>query len=124
MKRDLVCIVCPMGCRMTIETDESSENGYKVEGNTCKRGITYAVKEVTNPTRVITTTVKIEEFHLRRLPVRTDGEVPKEMIFDCMKEINKVTIKPPVKTGDVIVEDILGTGVNVVASRSAEKKEQ
>lgn len=119
MKQDLVCIVCPMGCRMTIETCESCESGYKVTGNTCKRGITYAIKELNDPTRVITTTVRIEDFHLKRLPVRTDGEVPKGMIFECMKEINKAVIKPPIKTGEVIIEDLLGTGVNVIASRSA-----
>ncbi|WBW99248.1 DUF1667 domain-containing protein [Oceanirhabdus sp. W0125-5] len=118
-KQDLVCIVCPMGCRMTIEKDESSQLGYKVTGNTCKRGVTYAVKEVTNPTRVICTTVIIEDFYLKRLPVRTDGEVPKNMIFDCMMEINKTKVKTPINVGDIIVEDLLGTGVNVIASRSA-----
>jgi len=104
---------------MTIEKDESNELGYKVEGNTCKRGIIYAIKEVTNPTRVITTTVTIEEFHLKRLPVRTDGEVPKNMVFDSMMEINKTKVKTPVAVGDIIIEDLLGTGVNVIASRSA-----
>ncbi|MCM1988496.1 DUF1667 domain-containing protein [Oceanirhabdus seepicola] len=118
-KQDLVCIVCPMGCRMTIEKDDSNELGYKVEGNTCKRGMTYAIKEVTNPTRVITTTVTIEDFYLKRLPVRTDGEVPKKMIIDCMMEINKTKVKTPITVGDIIIEDLHGTGVNVIASRSA-----
>ncbi|WXR60384.1 DUF1667 domain-containing protein [Peptostreptococcaceae bacterium AGR-M142] len=118
MKKDLVCIVCPRGCRLTLVEDKASEKGYKVEGNICKRGVDYAIKEVTNPTRVITTTVVIENALLNRLPVKTLGEVPKEKIFECMKEIDKVRVNAPVNVGDVIIKDICNTGVDIVSSKT------
>lgn len=121
-QKEMICIVCPMGCHLTVIEDESSESGYRVEGNQCKRGAVYGVNEQTNPTRVIPTTVKIENGILNRLPVKTAAPVPKHLIFECMKEINKVTVKAPIKTGDIIIENILGTGVNVVATRSMQVK--
>lgn len=114
MKKELICIVCPMGCHLTVDVD----NDYEVTGNQCKRGITYGKKELTNPTRTITSTVIIEGGLNNRLPVKTDQEVPKEMIFDIMKELNKVKIKSPINVGDIIINNVLGTGVNIVASRS------
>lgn len=119
-KKDIVCIVCPMGCRLTVEKDESNELGYIVSGNKCKRGEDYGIKEMTNPTRVITSTVKIKNGLLPRIPVKTDGAVPKELIFDCMKVINEVELVAPVKVGDVVIENILDTGINIVTSRSME----
>lgn len=117
-KRDLVCIVCPVGCRLTLTKDDSAEGGYLVEGNKCKRGVTYGIKELTNPTRVLTSTVKIKNGLFSRLPVKTDGSVPKELIFECMQLINRVEVASPVEVGDVIIENILNTGVDVVSSRS------
>lgn len=116
--KEMICIVCPMGCRLTVTKDEMAENGYTVEGNSCKRGYVYGVNEQTNPTRVIPTTVKIENGVLNRLPVKTDKPVPKKLIFKCMEEINKVTVYAPINTGDIIIENILGTGANIVATRS------
>ncbi len=120
--QDLVCIVCPIGCRLTITKDDSNENGYVVEGNVCKRGEAYAIKELTAPTRMIPTTVRIKEGFLPRLPVRTSAPVPKELIFQCMDEINKVAVEAPVKMGDVIVANILDTGVDIIATRSMTRK--
>lgn len=122
VKNEMVCIVCPMGCRLTVEKDESSELGYKVSGNKCKRGHDYGIKELTNPTRVITTTVKIKNGILPRIPVKTNGSVPKQLIFECMKVINEVEIVAPVKVGDVVIENILDTGIDIVASRSMANK--
>lgn len=121
-KNNMVCIVCPMGCRLTVEKDVSSELGYRVTGNKCKRGQNYGIKELTNPTRVITTTVKIKNGILPRIPVKTHGSVPKELIFECMTVINEVEISAPIKVGDVIIENILNTGVDIVASRSMDIK--
>ncbi|WP_066507113.1 DUF1667 domain-containing protein [Abyssisolibacter fermentans] len=118
MKKEMICITCPMGCHLTVEDDKSSESGYKVSGNICKRGEKYAVEELTNPTRVITSTVKIENGILKRLPVKTDGAIPKDLNFKCMEEINKVVVNAPISVGDVIIENILNTGINLVASRS------
>lgn len=117
-KHNLVCIVCPVGCRMTLTEDKNADQGYEVDGNKCKRGIIYGIEELSNPTRVITSTIKIEEALFRRLPVKTDGLVPKESIFECMKLINAVHVTSPVKVGQVLIENILNTGVNVVSSRS------
>lgn len=116
--RELVCIVCPKGCRLTVEIDDNSEKGYKVSGNSCDRGAEYGVREVTNPTRVITSTVKIKNGSLRRLPVRTNGAIPKDKIFECMRIINSVEIESPVNCGDILVENILDTGIDLIASRS------
>jgi CxxC motif-containing protein len=117
-KKDLVCIVCPLGCRLTIQKDDTTPDGYVVEGNNCKRGAEYALKEMTNPTRVLTTTVVIDHALIPRLPVRSDAPVPKELLFKCMQEINRVRVSAPVQSGAILIQNILGTGVNIIASRS------
>ena len=114
--KNLVCIVCPVGCRLTVTTNSDGE--LVVEGNTCKRGAAYAVKELTCPTRVLPTTVRILNGTLNRLPVRTNEAMPKHLIFEAMKEINNVCIEAPVKMGDIIIENLLDTGVNLIASRT------
>lgn len=117
-KKDMICIVCPIGCHVTIEKDENRPSGYKVTGHTCKRGEEYSIKELTNPTRIITSTVKIKNAHLKMLPVKTNDGIPKGKNYECMKVINEVEVEAPIKAGDIIIKDILGTGVDVVASRS------
>ncbi|WP_010168248.1 DUF1667 domain-containing protein [Candidatus Epulonipiscium viviparus] len=112
MNKELTCIVCPKGCGLVVNAD------LAVVGNSCPKGVTYGVKEVTAPTRVVTSTVKIEGGVHNRLPVKTDGDIPKELINECMKAINEVTVKAPVKMYDVIIEDLLDTGVSVVATRA------
>jgi len=119
--KDMICIVCPLGCKLKVIKDDTSEAGYAVEGNKCFRGVDYGVKEMTNPTRVLTTTVSIVDASLKRLPVRTSGTIPKSLIKEAMELINKVEAKAPVKVGDVIIKDILNTGVDIIASRSMYK---
>lgn len=113
--KKFICIVCPRGCHL--EVDEN----LKVTGNTCKRGEAYGIAEVTNPTRTITSTVKINSELLHRLPVMTDNPIPKGKIFDVMKEINKIEVEAPIKVKDVVLENVLGLGVNIIATRSIEK---
>lgn len=113
IKKNMVCIVCPLGCTMEVEMGEE----IKVAGNTCKRGLEYAVKECTNPTRTITTTVGITQGELPVIPVKTSGEVPKDKIADCMQVLRKTRIPAPVKNGEVVVSNILGTGVDIIAIR-------
>ena len=113
MKKELICISCPLGCHLTVDADNKT-----VTGNTCKRGEVYGLNEVINPVRVITSTVKIEGARLPVLPVKTNGAIPKSLNFEAIKEINDVICKAPIKVGDIIIKDILGTGVDVVASRS------
>ena len=111
-KRELICVSCPIGCAITVELDDNGEV-LSVTGNTCKRGDSYARQECTHPERMLTSTVKVEG---GRLPVKSSLPVPKEMLFDCMKEINKVTVKAPVHIGDVVLSNILDTGVDIVAT--------
>jgi CxxC motif-containing protein len=104
-----------MGCSLKVSKIGTE---YKVEGNTCKRGEKYGIEEMTNPRRVITTTVKLEGAYLNLLPVKTQDSIPKGMIFDIMEELDKIVVKSPVNVGDIIVEDILGTGVNIVSAKA------
>lgn len=113
MTRDLTCIICPKGCNIKVEIEEGKVK--KIEGNTCKRGYDYAYSEVTNPVRTITSTIKLENGKI--ISVKTDKPIPKGLIFKCMEEINKATVKAPVKIGDILIENILDTGSNIVATK-------
>ncbi|MEA1910335.1 MAG: DUF1667 domain-containing protein [Spirochaetota bacterium] len=115
MKKELVCVVCPIGCHLTIE---GTIEDLKIEGNQCKRGIAFAKDELTNPTRVICSTVKIKGGIHRVLPVKTDRAIPEKYKLDCVKEINKIEVISPVKMGDTIIENIFNTEVNIVATRN------
>jgi len=115
-ERQLICINCPMGCRLKVTKTENG--GWLVEGNSCNRGKTYAIKELTAPTRVLTTTVVLNSNLHRRLPVRTDDGIPKEKIFEAMRVLNNIKVEAPIHAGDVIYKNILGTVANVIASRS------
>ncbi len=114
-KRDLVCVSCPIGCAITVELDDDGQV-LTVTGNTCKRGDGYARQECTHPERMLTSTVRVEGGRLPVVPVKSSVPVPKELLFDCMTEINKVSIKAPVKIGDVVLKNILNTGVDIVAT--------
>lgn len=116
--RDMVCIVCPMGCHMTLEKDDQETSGIKVLHNQCPRGKVYAIEEMTAPTRMLTSTVIIENGFLKRLPVKTSAPIPKGELMNAMGELDKVLVKAPVHVGDVLIENLLGTGVSIVASRS------
>ncbi len=111
-ERDLTCIVCPRGCALHVSTDKNGK--VTVTGNTCARGATYGEAEVTHPVRTLTTTVLMADGSV--LPVRTDKAIPKEMMFSVMREINNLCVCRPVTFGDVIEEDILHTGANLIAT--------
>ncbi len=115
--KELICIVCPKGCHLRVD----EKNGCQVTGNGCERGAVYGRKEITNPTRVLTTTVKIEQAMISRLPVKTDGDIPKQMLFQAMEEINGIVVKAPVKRGNVVLKNLLGLPVNVIATKTIEK---
>ena len=114
---EMICIVCPTGCRLKVRKDAEGKV-VSVTGNTCPRGEKYARQEVESPTRMLTGTVRIEGGCLPVLPVITSDPVPKDRIFDVMREINRVTAHAPVHTGDILLENVLGLGVNITASRS------
>ncbi len=117
LERRLVCIVCPKGCRLRARREEGR---WTVEGNGCPRGEAYALQELTAPTRVLTTTVRLTGGAHPRLPVKTVGAIPKERLFDAMEVLRQVELTVPVRRGDVVVPDLLGTGIAVVATQDAE----
>lgn len=117
--KNLICIGCPMGCPLTVTIDGDA---ITVSGNTCAHGAEYAKKEVIHPTRVVTSTVRIEGAAIARVSVKTAGDIPKECIFDCMEEIRRAEVKAPIQIGDVIIRNCAGTGVDVVATKSVPRE--
>lgn len=117
--RKMICIVCPLGCQVEISKGNNDKE-YIVKGNQCKRGEEYCIKEMTNPTRILTTTVRLRNSHLKRLPVRTDKPIPKTLIFECMQQLNRIELCAPVSAGSVLISNILNSGANVISSRSIE----
>ena len=115
-KRELTCINCPMGCRITVTME--GDNIISVEGNTCKRGHLYACNEVKSPVRTVTTTIKVTGGVSDRVSVKTKEPVPKDKIFEVMDAINKASAKAPVAIGDILIEDCAGTGIPVVATKA------
>lgn len=116
----LICIGCPMGCPLeaTLEGGEVKS----VKGNTCPRGDAYARKEVTHPTRIVTSTVRVygSVSGARMLPCKTRTDIPKDKIFDVVRALKGVAVAAPVRAGDVVLENAAGTGVDVIATASAE----
>lgn len=111
---NLICITCPKGCHLTVD----EENDYAVTGNSCPRGAEYARNELLHPVRMITSTVRVQGAAIPRLPVKTDKPLPKEKMFDCMQLINTLDVQAPVKVGQVLASNILGTDVNIVATKT------
>jgi CxxC motif-containing protein len=116
MNKEIICIVCPLGCRMEVALEGTEVK--TVTGNQCKKGVKHAEKEVTFPGRVLTTTMKTDIPEIPLLPVRSNKEVPKNQLITCMKEISKQHVSSPIKIGEIVMKDILGLGVDITACRS------
>lgn len=117
-ERALTCICCPMGCQLRVFLKDGQVE--KIEGNTCKRGAEYGRKEVTNPTRIVTTTVRVAGGKLPVVSVKTAQDIPKEKMKECMLQLKNVTVQAPVKIGDIVLEHAAGTDVNVIATKNIE----
>ena len=115
-RKELPCIGCPMGCQITVELEHGEI--LSVKGNTCAIGDKYARNEVLHPESTVTSTVVVDGGDKPRVSVKTAGNIPKDRIFDCMKEINAVRVQAPVRIGDVMIENVVDSGVNVVATRN------
>ncbi len=112
-QRKLTCIVCPKGCQMTVSLSDKGEV-TEVVGNSCKRGIAYAESECTHPTRTLTSTALCVGGGL--VSIKTSSPIPKEMLFAVMEKINSTLAPCDVKIGDVIIENVLDTGADIVAT--------
>ena len=121
MKKEIICIGCPMGCYLTVDYD--GKKVKVVRGNRCKVGLEYAEKEISNPERTLTSTVRVKNGLLPLVSVRTNKPLPKNRIFDTMNLLAKVDIKAPIRIGDKIVQNLFDTGVNIVATKNVAKKE-
>ena len=116
--RELICINCPLGCPLVVTLEDGEV--ASVAGNTCGRGEAYGRKEVTNPTRIVTTSVPVEgSLTERMVSVKTESDIPKGTIFDVVEALRGVRLHAPVEIGDVVLPNVCGTGVNVVATRRA-----
>lgn len=114
----ITCIVCPRGCQLEVDAEAGT-----VVGNTCKRGFEHGLAEATNPTRTLTTTVRVVDVAGETVdiaPVRTAKPIPKRLIFDAMREVDALRVKRPIHRGDALVSNLLGTGVDLVACRDFE----
>ena len=120
MKKEMICIGCPMGCYLSV--DYVGATIRDVTGNRCKVGLEYAEKEFSNPERTLTTTVKVKHGHLPLVSVRTNKPIPKSRIVDAMNLLAKVEVEAPVKIGEPIIQNIFNTGVNIVATKNISKK--
>lgn len=114
------CKICPMHCDLTVEIDEE-DNSYKVSGNKCPQGEKYALQEKKEPSRILFSRVLLDDGPMSRLHVKTDAVIHSHLRNQCIDIIEKTRVKAPVSKGEILIEDILGTGVNVVSTRKVNK---
>ena len=115
-KRELICIGCPMGCPLTVTLDGGAV--VTVQGNTCPRGDAYARREVTAPTRIVTTTVRVTGGTLAMVSCKTRSDIPKGKIFDVVRALKDVEVPAPITIGQVLAENVAGTGVDIIATKN------
>lgn len=114
------CIVCPTGCSIKVIGKDDKDIAY--EGYHCKRGLEYAEQEFREPKRILTTTMKVENGALPLIPVRTDKPLLKQKLNEALLDIANSQVKAPIKMGDILIENILDQGINIIASRNLEEK--
>lgn len=113
-KRELICICCPLGCFLTVTMEE---NNIKVSGNTCPKGKQYALEEVMNPRRILTTTLPVKGGEIPMVSVKTKESIPKSKLFDCMKALVNIDVEAPINIGDVIIYNLAETNVSLIATQ-------
>jgi CxxC motif-containing protein len=122
-KKKIVCTQCPLGCKINVVYADADEiEIVEVKGNRCKRGLEFVKQEITDPLRVVVTSVKVENGEIPMASVRSDKPVPLRLMQDIMKILKQTKVKAPVKRGDVIIQNILGTGSDIIATRSVDGK--
>lgn len=118
--RELICIGCPIGCFLQVQLEDGTVKA--VTGNTCKRGAIYGEKECTNPTRIVTSSVRVKGGMENVVSVKTEDDIPKDIIFKCLDLLKGIEVQAPVRINDVVLENVAGTGVNIIATREIEAK--
>lgn len=113
--KEFTCIICPRGCRLSVD------DNMNVTGNTCPRGKQYAISELTNPVRTITSSVRVNNREDLLVSVKTSGPIPKGKIFEVMEEINKLSVAAPTRIGDVVKANILGLGVDILITKNIDQ---
>lgn len=117
----MVCIMCPVGCRLEVFLDEDGH--VSVSGHKCQRGVEYGRQEMIDPQRILTTSVLVENGEMELVSVKTDKPVPKKLLFQMMDLLKTIKVEAPVFMGDILVKDILGTGADIVATRTVLRKQ-
>lgn len=120
-KRELTCINCPLGCSVTVELEDGQI--LSVSGNSCPKGDVYARKEVTDPTRVVTSSVQVAGGIKSRVSVKTASDIPKAKISACMQALRGVIVNAPISIGDIVVKNVADTGIDIIATGNCEKSE-
>lgn len=120
-KEEMVCIMCPLGCRLVVTLEDNGE--LLVSGNKCPRGIEYGRQEMTEPLRILTSSVLVKNGDVPLVSVKTNKPVPRKLLNEIMDILRKTTVEAPVKSGDVLIENILDTGADVIATRNVERIE-
>ena len=117
--KNIICVTCPRGCPIAVTLEDGIVTA--VSGNACKRGHEYAINEVTAPVRMLTRTVRVKGGVIPMLPVKTAAPIPKDLLLKAMRDINAVIAQAPVCVGDVVLANVMGTGVDIVAARDVAK---
>ena len=117
--REMICIGCPLGCNLTVKIDGTD---IMVSGNNCANGERYAKNEVTNPVRIVTSTINVQNGKETRVSCKTENAIPKDKIFDCMNEIKKAHVNAQIQIGDILIKNVAETGINVIATKNISRK--
>ncbi len=119
MDKDITCIICPLGCRISVTyTDGTIQD---VEGNQCKKGNQYAIGELLDPVRTLTSTINVANGTIPLVSIKTAGPIPKEKLFEVMDAIAGIELRAPITIGDVLIEDVLHLDVDIVATKNVKK---
>ena len=119
MSNSVTCIICPLGCEIHLN---QKKNNYSFSGNMCSKGEDYAIREIKNPVRILTTTIFIESGENKLLPVKSKKGIHKDLILKCISLLSKVKVNAPIKCGDIVYKNILNTGIDIIATRDIQKK--
>lgn len=120
MNKTFTCIICPIGCEISVEFD--NKKIFKIEGNLCKRGEDYIIQEITCPSRTICSSVLIQNGDLPLLSVKTSSPIPKEKMFESINELKKIIVEAPISCGDIIVKNFMNLNCDLIATKSISKK--